>query len=230
MNVSTIKATSCVVTLAGCIQFVILTIIAMFTFPGGKHPDIDSTGYNFFENFFSDLGGTVTPNFMPNPVSSVLFFIALFAIGTLTVPFLVVIPSLYRAKKTSYVLAWIGSIIGLIAAVAFIGVAFTPWNLYMGGHIFFVQVAFIGLIPLALFYLLAAATAKQQVLPRRYTAILVEFLLAAILYVVLLFTGPALDTPAGLVINAVGQKLIVYNSIFVIAFLAYGSLGLVRKV
>jgi hypothetical protein len=58
---------------------------------------------------------------------------------------------------------------------------------------------------------------------------LIEFLVASILYVMLLFTGPGLDTPVGLIINATGQKLIVYNAIIVIAFLAYGCLGVVRK-
>jgi hypothetical membrane protein len=61
MNALSIKVAICIVALAGCIQFVLLTIIAMLAYPGGMHPAIASTGYNFFENFFSDLGGTATP-------------------------------------------------------------------------------------------------------------------------------------------------------------------------
>ncbi len=229
MNTSTIKASCCVITLVGCIQFIILTIIAMFTFPGGTHGDPGSVGYNFFENFFSDLGGTVTPSSLPNPISSVLFFIALFAIGALTIPFLLIVPSIFKINKVSSILSWFGTIIGVISVIGFIGVAFTPWNLYLQGHIISVQVAFIGLIPLALFYLLALAAAKKKVLPYKYVAILVEFLVASILYVVLLFTGPELITFVGLIINATGQKLIVYNAIIVIAALAYATMVVVRK-
>jgi hypothetical protein len=229
MYASPMKAVSCVVALVGCIQFVVLTIIAMLAYPGGMHPAIPSTGYNFFENFFSDLGGTATPTGLQNPASSVLFFIALFAIGALTVPFLLVLPSIFKNDKVPSILAWFGSIIGIISAIAFVGVAFTPWNVFLLEHILFVQVAFIGLIPLAFFYLVAVALAKHVVLPRKYIAILIEFLAASICYIALLFTGPGLDTPAGLIINATGQKLIVYNSIIVIASLAYGTLGVMRN-
>jgi hypothetical protein len=101
----------------------------------------------------------------------VLFFVALFAIGALTIPFLLVLPSIFKNNKVPSILAWFSSIIGIISATAFIGVAFTPWNLYGAAHILFVQVAFIGLIPLAFFYLLAVALAEQKVLPRKHIAI-----------------------------------------------------------
>ncbi len=229
MNASTIKASCCVVALAGCIQFIVFTIIAMFAYPGGMHPAIHATSYNFFENFFSDLGGTVTPTSLPNPASSVLFFIALLAIGAMAIPFLLILPSIFKKEKVPSILAWFGSIIGLISAIAFIGVAFTPWNVFLLEHILFVQVAFIGLIPMAFFYLLAIAFSKQKVLPRKYIAIMIEFLVASISYVVLLFTGPELTTLAGLIINATGQKLIVYNAIVFVALLAYATFGVVRK-
>lgn len=214
--------------MAGCIQFVVLTIIAMLLYPGGKHGNIDTTGYDFLENFFSDLGGTVTPTNLPNPVSSILFFVALLAIGVMVMPFLLVVPSLFTASKVSRNIAWLGTVAGLISAAAFIGVAFTPWNLYMLEHVISVQVAFIGLIPLALFYLLAAIAAKERVLQVRYMVLLVEFLVAAIGYVILLFNAPGINTPAGLLINALGQKLIVYNSIIVVAFLAHGCFESLR--
>ncbi|NMC06004.1 MAG: hypothetical protein GYA24_12385 [Candidatus Lokiarchaeota archaeon] len=228
MDQLTFKRTSCLVAMAGCIQFVVLTIIAMLLYPGGKHGNIDTTGYDFLENFFSDLGGTVTPTNLPNPVSSILFFVALLAIGVMVMPFLLVVPSLFTASKVSRNIAWLGTVAGLISAAAFIGVAFTPWNLYMLEHVISVQVAFIGLIPLALFYLLAAIAAKERVLQVRYMVLLVEFLVAAIGYVILLFNAPGINTPAGLLINALGQKLIVYNSIIVVAFLAHGCFESLR--
>ena len=42
--------------MVGCIQFVVLTVIAMVFYPGGTHGDPTTKGYSFFRNFFSDLG------------------------------------------------------------------------------------------------------------------------------------------------------------------------------
>ena len=46
----------------GCGLFVLLTIAAMFTYPGGTFTDETTVGYDFFRNFFSDLGRVTAPN------------------------------------------------------------------------------------------------------------------------------------------------------------------------
>ena len=40
----------------GCMLFVLMTVAAMFTYPGGNVKEEVTTGYDFFHNFFSDLG------------------------------------------------------------------------------------------------------------------------------------------------------------------------------
>ena len=59
------------------IQFIVLTVIAMILYPGGLLTDDSTTGYNFFRNFFSDLGRTVNYAGGGQWGSAVLFFIAL---------------------------------------------------------------------------------------------------------------------------------------------------------
>nr|MDO8109633.1 hypothetical protein [Candidatus Sigynarchaeota archaeon] len=218
-----LKSTFCMLSLIGCVQFCILTIIAMLTFPGGIHGGIDTTGYDFLRNFFSDLGGTVSPTGLPNPISSVLFFIALAGVGIMNMPFLIVLPSIFKENKPSFIFAWIGSIVGFTAAIAFVCIAFMPWDVNIIGHIISVQVAFIGLIPLGACYIISILASKKSVLPKKYAAILIEFTAAAVLYIILLFNGPPISSPEGIMINVVGQKLIVYNSIVAVASLAYGS-------
>ena len=39
-------------------QFFVLTIVAMFLYPGGTHLDPSAAHYEFTRNFFSDLGAT----------------------------------------------------------------------------------------------------------------------------------------------------------------------------
>lgn len=55
------------------IQFVALTVIAMFIYPGGTGSDPSLESYDFFRNFFSSLGLTVAPDGEPNWVSAILF-------------------------------------------------------------------------------------------------------------------------------------------------------------
>jgi len=62
----------------GCGLFVFLTIAAMFIYPGGNSNDERTEGYDFFRNFFSDLGRFRLVNGSLNTTSMILFAIALF--------------------------------------------------------------------------------------------------------------------------------------------------------
>ena len=68
-------------TMYACVQFVVFTTIAMLLYPGGSGVDRSSRGYSFFNNFFSELGLTVTRNGTPNTPSMVLFITALTLAG-----------------------------------------------------------------------------------------------------------------------------------------------------
>ena len=63
--------------MVGCVQFIFLTVVAMFLYPGGSYADHDTTGYSFWINFFSDLGRTETFGEHPNATSMALFITAL---------------------------------------------------------------------------------------------------------------------------------------------------------
>ena len=76
--------------LAACVQFVVLTAIAMPLYPGGSFADPSSTRYSFFTNFFSELGMTVTSGGRPNIPCTILFVIALTWAGLGLVVFFVV--------------------------------------------------------------------------------------------------------------------------------------------
>jgi len=55
------------------IASVALAGIAMLLYPGGTLHDPSTTGYSFFQNFLSDLGGTVAWGGQPNYLSAFLF-------------------------------------------------------------------------------------------------------------------------------------------------------------
>jgi hypothetical protein len=66
-----------VLAMAGCVQFIVLTTVAMFYYPGGTYTNHDAVGYSFWYNFFSDLGRRATFSGASNTVSHILFVTAL---------------------------------------------------------------------------------------------------------------------------------------------------------
>src|ERR1700682_941228 len=71
------RKTAFQIVIAACITFVVVTLLAMFTYAGGTFANSQNAGYSFFTNFFSDLGRTVSYNNQPNPISHTLFTFAL---------------------------------------------------------------------------------------------------------------------------------------------------------
>ena len=210
----------------GCVLFVVLTLVAMPFYPGGTSADHTASGYSFFSNFFSDLGLTETRTGHPNTVSAILFFTAMVMGGAGLVLFFMAFPQFFTKSKSGRLLSRIGSIFGVISAVCFIGIGFTPANLYKEAHMAFVMWAF-QILPLAVI-LYAVAILREPDYPNRYGFVFVAFAVLLVLYVALIITGPARDSPEGLMIQVTGQKAIVYAIIISIFIQAYGARKLIQ--
>ncbi len=118
-------------------------------------------------------------------------------------------------------LSLIGSVLGGLAGISFIGIAFTPADIARPGHVFFVMWAF-RLFPLAvLFYVPVLFMDKSY--PKVYAWIFAIFCLMLIGYYLLLTNGPSFTSPGGLVIQVVGQKVISYASILSIGIQSMGA-------
>jgi hypothetical protein len=207
-------------------QFVVLTFIAMLFYPGGNFSDSGAEGYSFFLNFFSELGVTVAYG-QPNPVGTVLFFIALSVAGAGLISFFLIFPRFFAENKVNKYLTRFGSMFGVLSGVGFIGVAFTPANLLIDLHTQFVFYAFL-LLPVAtILYTLAIFREKR--FPNNYAVIFSIYSLMLIAYVFLLFYGPAGDTRTGLMIQATGQKIIGYASIISILLVARGAKSVIAS-
>ncbi len=206
---------------AGCGLFVLLTLAAMLAYPGGTVADPATKGYSFFRNFFSDLGRTVSPLGEPNTLSFLLFVVALTLAGLSLVLFSLVMPSLFRQPRSARALSLGGSLCGVVAGLSFVGVALAPANLLLPAHVIFVQVAFLSFLLAALGF--SGAILLTRDYPRRYLAVFVAFALLLAGYLWLLFFGPALDSPQGLLIQATGQKVVVYAAILTAGIQALGA-------
>lgn len=202
----------------GCALFVVLTLIAMLTYAGG---------YSFTHSFFDYLGMITTPSGRSNWVSAILFIIALGTAGASLVVFFVLFHRLFRATRLQYVLSLVGSTVGILAGVSFMGIAFAPADIARPAHIQFVMWAF-RLFPLAvLFYVPVLFMDKRY--PKVYAWIFTIFCLMLIGYYLLMTNGPSFESPQGLVIQVVGQKVIAYASILSIGIQSIGAYRYLRS-
>lgn len=203
------------ITIAVSILFFVLTIIAMQLYPGGTITDAHMHGYSFFFNFLSDLGRAATPNGQSNLPSRILFTTAL-SMGSLGVTlFFVAMTQFFPAQGGAQRLSHLAAICSLATCICFIGVALMPVDLTPQIHYAFLDAALVSF--LITFLLLFSAVLLTPGFPREVVWIFSAFaiLLAAysLLLLVLLFFGPTRNSIAWEVIQATGQKIIVYASI-----------------
>jgi hypothetical protein len=214
-------------TMYACVVFVVFTAIAMLLYPGGSMADPASRGYSFFNNFFSELGLTVTRNGTPNTSSMVLFITALTLAGLGLVLFFVAVSQFFWRTHALRVLSVLGSVFGVIAGLCYVGVAFTPADLALGPHGQFTMWAFQAFLVAAVFY--AVATLLNRNYPTVYALVYIAFTALLAGYVWLMMSGPGLDTPRGVMIQATGQKIIVYAAIVCAFIQSHGAMRLVRR-
>jgi hypothetical protein len=205
----------------GCVQFVVLTLVAMLFYPGGTVADPSTRGYSFFTNFFSELGLTRTHSGGPNTVSFMLFFVALTLVGTGLALFFIAFRSFFVGSRAGKVLSAIGTLFGVLSGICFAGVAWTPANLQPTLHGQFVMWAFEA-FPVAVI-LYAVAILFHENYPKRFAVVFIAFAALLVLYLVLMMHGPWFSTSEGLMVQATGQKAIVYASIVTILIQSLGA-------
>jgi len=209
------------ITIGVCLYFLIFSTIAMFVYPGGTIADPTSHGYQFFGNFFSDMGRTIARNGEANTVAFILFTSSLVFAGTGLVLFFIVFQSFFTSSSFERILSLVGSIFGIMTGVCFVGVAFSPANLSGSMHTFFVMWAFRFFPVCILLYTLTILLNHSY--PRKNAIIFGIFTALLFAYLILLTQGPDYRSPDGLVIQATGQKIIVYASIICILIQAFAA-------
>jgi hypothetical protein len=195
-----------------CCAFVFLTMGAMAFYPGGTSLDHNATSYHFFENFFSDLGRTVTKgSHKPNAVSATLFFVALSSAGLALGVFCVAFARFFWEGLAQRVATTAGVLFGLLSALNFLGIAWYRADLHNEKHIQCVFGAF-KCFPVAVFCFIVAMLLSRTY-PKRGAWVFMGFLAFLITYLVLITKGPSPASSQGLLIQAVGQKIVVYASL-----------------
>ena len=196
--------------------------IAMPFYAGGTYAIKDvATPYNFFTNFLSDLGRSVSHSGDINFHSSFLFNNAMTIFGIFYARFIYYMPN--HIGNTNKNIAFLAKIASIIACLCVIGVALTPANirsLYELHVLSANSIFFFGGFGSALFGYLFL---KSKFIDNKYGWILILYAISAALYICILFFGPKpiidpeiglkFDPEIGLTIHASAQK-----AIFLIGF------------
>lgn len=191
-----------------------LTAIAMWRYPGGTALDAHTAGYQFTQNFLSDLGMTVAYNGAPNRLGATCFIVALCALVIGAARALAHLARVYSATPRARAFARAAGAIGFLSCAAFVGVAATPENSAMPWHVQFTLLAF-RLMPFAALAL-AVATRAIPALPRRVSATWLALTGVLAAYVALLAWHPAVRTADVLAVQVIAQKVVSIVSVGVL--------------
>jgi hypothetical protein len=203
-----------IVVVIGLLFYLLLTL-SMLLYPGGTKADHHTQGYSFFTNFLSDLGHTVSISGQSNIPSMVLFISALILGALATGLFSLAFTQLFTLSPLTIRFSRLGALCGLLAGLCILGVAVVPEDLSPSLHNFCIYAALVVFVAAYLFFFLAVVRTKG--LPKRiswvYIALGVVLAVYTIISVWVTFFGPAPGTPAWVVIQATGQKIIIYVAV-----------------
>jgi len=193
------------------ILFIILNILAMLLYTGGNINDPDQIGYSFVKNFFSDLGRRYSHSGLSNIVSCILFNFSLSIVG-LTFVILFYRIRLYFLKNK--LLISLATFFGVYSGISYIGVAFTPADLFLEEHIFFAHWAFRALFAASIFYSLLIFLTEGFENKYAYGFIIFGFMVFSyVIYSEFILEDPRLN-PNVLVKHVVAQKMIAFWILF----------------
>ena len=221
VNVKAIRL-RCNLLLYAAVQFLVLTTIAMFLYPGGYENGDEivyhTTHYSFIHNFFSDLGATRTYTGKCNTASMVLFIIALVSVGIALIVFSFNYTALTYPRGRLITTGKVSVVIAFISGLSFIGIACMPWNLFLDGHMMAVRFAF-GFLLVYIVRMLAMQVRNEW--GGWPIGLNIVYLVLLVVYVGLFLLAPEFGLPIGRTAEVIAQKVMVYSSIINLGLQAY---------
>ncbi|KPK85414.1 MAG: hypothetical protein AMS27_07380 [Bacteroides sp. SM23_62_1] len=214
--------------IAGSVLYISFNIFAMVLYPGGTLIDENRIGYSLSENFFSDLGMAMAYGGESKPGSRWLFMSALILIGILLILFFIVFADFFVASKIEKYISRAGSAAGIAAGLSCIGIALTPWDLYFKAHMIFSYTFSISFILLAILYAIVIQLSRTYY--TRYAIVLLIYLVTLLVFLGLMIWGPSIDTPAGLRLLAVSQKIIIYSGMICLFIQFFGAYFYIKNI
>lgn len=190
----------------------------MFFYTGGTMDNPSSPGYYFWGNTISDLGRIISYNGGFNITAMVLFTIAIAVLALLSIPLYIIFPKIFSTSKFESISAKVGSLLGYITTVAWIGVVFFPADISNDIHWLFAYIIYGAFFFSGFFYTISLFLNKN--ISKTYAII---FTLYCIIHFISLMTI-IIGLPFGRTYLVVAQKIAHISSIISYIILGYGLL------
>lgn len=202
------------------IAFVLLTTVAMLFYPGGKFFDHNSTGYSFFENFYSDLGRYKTFSGGNKYISTFFFIIAVFQMCWFIVRFFNLFTEKISERKEYLFAKRLTKISAATYGLLLSTTAVTPYDRLFIYHALSANLSFIVMIFVAVG--VGYLTYKNKQFPKSYTVVFVLLALVLSFYMYLIFTVRSMVADANPYFHPTLQKIVVVCIIGSLVYLAVG--------
>ena len=191
--------------------FLVFTTVAMIMYPGGTIHDSSTVGYQFFYNFFSNLGEWTARNGEPNKISAYLFNSALMILALSYFIFYYQFLKILSKTLDNSILR-----ISLISTIVVSMVSFVLVAVFSGEaethelHVLFVKIAFRVLLLHAVLQVISMFKIKKINSSVKWVTLF--FTLILIGFILVMDFGPnAWDGNQALFIQVTAQKVIVYS-------------------
>jgi len=208
-----------ILAIINCIQFLLLTNVAMFFYPGGTFSDPNTVGYSFFRNLFSDLGRYTAHSGESNLISFLIYNISLFLMGVLFIPYFVAFPRFFIEKGMGKGYSIAGSSLGIVVSVSMLGASLTPADLFYIIHVSFGVIKFMTLLPLVIFYTIAILQNKS--FNNLYAIVFIIFGVIQFIFLLIMSFGASEHEVS--IIFAAGQNIAVNAMAICFLIQAYGA-------
>ncbi|MCO6477497.1 MAG: hypothetical protein J5I94_12780 [Phaeodactylibacter sp.] len=221
MRTKLLQRSAILFALLSALLFFVLSSWAMAEYPGGTIHDRATEGYSFWYNYFSDLGRIRSWSGAPNGLSSRLFQAGLITVGVSLGVYFLVLPTIFR-KAEARLLAAAASILGLLAAVSYVGIALYPLDVNYRMHTLYVRAGFIAFLGMSFFHTLAIL--REPGYPKHYALAFGVFCLILFVQVVIMLFGPrSWTSPGALLLQASAQKVVVYAEMACMVYQGVGA-------
>ena len=191
--------------------FLVFTTVAMIIYPGGTIHDSGTVGYQFFYNFFSNLGEWTARNGEPNKISAYLFNSALMILALSYFVFYYQFLKILSKTLDNSILR-----MSLISTIVISMVSFVLVAVFSGEaethelHVLFVKIAFRVLLLHAVLQVISMFKIKNINSSVKWVTLF--FTLILIGFILVMDFGPnAWDGNQALFIQVTAQKVIVYS-------------------
>ena len=218
MNLEKWKRIAAISEILGSLLFVLLIFIAMFFYTGGTMDNPSAIGYSFWGNTISDLGRIISYNGGFNIISMILFTIAIILLALLSIPLYLVFPKLFSTKTLESISAKIGSLLGFITTIGWIGVIFFPADIAHDAHWLFAYIIYIAFFFSGVFYTISLFLNEK--ISKMYGIIFAVYCIIHFVSLMVIIIG----LPIARIYLVVGQKIAHISSTISYIILGYGIL------